>query len=133
MGASAQTIARHQIDGRAHCFKALDVLIDGTYAKIAAAGHGHTGPAKPAQFRADEIIRGADPVYQFNGCDSVSDSAAVDLDGIWAKPPDIGAHIAENLQKKPHIRDIRNIFNFANAVDKQGRRNDGDRGVFCTR
>ena len=39
--------------------EALDVLIDGTNAEIAPAGHGNTGLAKTPQQRADEIIAGA--------------------------------------------------------------------------
>ena len=43
---------------------ALDVLVDGAHAEVAAAGHGGLGAAETAQHGADQIIGGPDLPHQ---------------------------------------------------------------------
>ena len=77
---------------RAHGGEALDVLVDGADAEVAAAGHGHGGLTEAAQQRAQQVIAGADTAGQVVGRAGAVDGVAVDLDGVavqhtYASPP----------------------------------------------
>ena len=44
-----------------HRDEALDMLVDGAAAQVAAAGEGHLRPAEAAQQSAHQIVAGTDP------------------------------------------------------------------------
>ena len=49
-------IAAELLDACAHCLKALDVLVDGADAEVAAAGHCHARVTESAELGSDEIV-----------------------------------------------------------------------------
>ena len=87
-------IAAQLLHARAHRFKALDVLVDGAHAEIAAAGHGNARVAEAAEFGADEIVGSADAAHKIDGCRSVAHVRAVDLERVPAEAADVRAHIS---------------------------------------
>ena len=122
-------IAAGLLDHGAHGLKALDMLVDGADAEVAAAGHGDVGVAEAAKLRADQVVRRADAAHELDGCGGVAGAGAVDLQRVAAVAVDLRAHIAQDLQQQTHIGDIRNVFDPARARDEQRRRQDRDRRV----
>ncbi len=122
--------AAHQAHIRLHGLNTLDVLVDGPHTEVASAGQRHAGMAKPAQLRADEIIRRPDTAHQINGCDGIRHMGAVDFQCVGREATHQRAHRRQNFQQEPDVGDIGNIFNFTNTFDQQGRRQDGDCRVF---
>ena len=112
-------IAAALLDHRAHCLEALDVLIDGADAEVAAARHRDVRMTEPTELHADEIIRRADAAHQLDRRRGVAHMAAIDLKGVAGKTLDLRAHVAEDLQQEPDIGNIRDIFDVAHAVYKQ--------------
>ena len=96
-------IAAGLLDHGAHGLEALDMLVDGTDAEVAAARHGDMGVAEAAKLRADEIIRRADAADEINGRGRVAGAGAVDLKRVAAVAPDLRAHIAQDLQQQTHV------------------------------
>ena len=125
-------VAVHLVDIGAHGLKSLDMLVNGTNAEVAPAGHSDLGMAKPAQLRADQVIGGTDPAHQLNGSGDIADMAAVDLQKVGGKPADRRAHIGENLQKQADIRNVRHVFNAADSVNQQSGGQHAHCRVFCT-
>ena len=94
IGRICADIAAQLLDARAHRLKALDVLVDGTHAEIAAAGHGDARVAKASELCADEIVGSADAAHKIDGCRSVAHVRAVDLERVPAEAADVRAHIS---------------------------------------
>ena len=115
---------------RAHGGKALDMLVDGPHAEIAAAGHGHRGLAKAAQQRAQQVIAGPDPPRQLIAGAGGTDGAAVQLHRVAVQDPHLRAQLIQNREEQRHIADLGNVLNAAYAVHHQSGRNDGHRRVF---
>ena len=76
--------------------EALDMLVDGPDAEVAAAGHGHGGLAEAAQQRAQQVVAGADAAHQVKGRGGGVDMAAVDLHRVAVQHPDIGPQLLQN-------------------------------------
>ena len=112
--------------------KALDVLVDGADAEVAAAGHGDFRLAETAKQRADEIIGGTDLPGQLIRGAGRADMGAVDLHRVAIDCTDVGPQLFQNLQTQRHIGDLGNIFNAADTVHHQRGGDDGDGGVFRT-
>jgi hypothetical protein len=130
LGRVGADIAAGLLDGGAHGLEALDVLVDGADAEVAAARHGDACVAEAAQLRADEVIGRANAAHELDGSRDVADVAAVDLDRVAAQAADDRAHVAQDLEKQAHIGNIGYIFNPAGAVHQQRRGENGDGGVF---
>ena len=113
----------------AHGHKALDVLVDGPPAEVAAPRRGHLGGTEPAQQGADEVIGGPDLPGQLLGHPGVSDMGAVHVHRGAVDGAHVGAQLLEDIQNQGHIADLGNIFNAAAAVHQQGGGNDSDSGV----
>ena len=94
IGRICADIAAQLLDARAHRLKALDVLVDGAHAEVAAAGHGDARVAEAAKFGADEIVGSADAAHKIDGCRSVAHVRAVDLERVPAEAADVRAHIS---------------------------------------
>ena len=110
--------------------KALDVLVDGADAEVAAAGHGHFSLAEAAQQRADEIIGGADLAGQVIAGAGGTDVAAIDLHRVAVDGADGSAQLLQDLQAQRHIGDLGDVFDPAGAVHQQGGGDNGNGGVF---
>ena len=126
-------IAAGLLDHGAHGLKALDVLVDGADAEVAAARHGNMGMAEAAELCADQIIGSTDAAHQLNGSRGVARVRAVDLDCVAAIAVDLRAHVAQDLQQQPHVGDIRYVFNPAGAAHQQSCRQDRDRRILRSR
>ena len=96
-------IAAGLLDHGAHGLEALDVLVDGADAEVAAARHGDMGMAEAAKLCADEIIRRADTADKLDGRGRVAGTGAVDLERVAAVAPDLRAHIAQDLQQQTNV------------------------------
>ena len=114
---------------RAQRGKALDVLVDGAHAEVAAAGHGDLRPVEPAQQGADQIIGRADAPRQLIGGAGGADVGAVDLHRVGIDCAHARAQLSQDLQKKLHVGDLRDILDTANAVHQQRGGQDGHRRV----
>ena len=110
--------------------KALDMLVDGTGAEIAAAGHGHLGLAEPTQQRPEKIVRGANLPGHLMGHGGGVDAGGVDLHGTAAQAPHLGTHGLQDVQDQDHIGNIRNILNPASALHQNGGWQNGNGSVF---
>ena len=115
-----------------HGHKALDVLVDGPPAEVAAARRGHLGAAETSQKRTDEIIGGADFPRQLVGHFSVADMGAVHVHRGPVHRAHVGAQLLQDGQNQGHIADLGNIFNTADAVHQKRGRDNSHRRVFCS-
>ena len=120
-----------EVNGGTDGLEALDVLVDGARAEVAAAGQRHAGMAEAAELRADEIIGGADTAHQRVGGLRIAHICAAELQRIRTQAADLCAHAVQNLQQEPDIGDIRHIFDAAGAVYEQCCRKNRHGGVFC--
>ena len=114
----------------AHGAKALDMLVDGPYAEVAAAGHGHLGLSETAQQGADEVVGGPDAAGHIVGGIGGTNGVAVQLNGVPVQHPDPCAQFLQNVQQQCHIADLRDILNAADTVHQQGGGNNGNGGIF---
>ena len=114
----------------AHGGEALDVLVDGADAEVAAAGHGHGSLTEAAQQRAQQIIAGANTARQIVGRAGGVDGAAVDLDGVAVQHAHPGAQLLQNGEEQRHIADLGDVLDAADTVYQQGGRDNGNGGVF---
>ena len=114
----------------AHGHKALDMLVYGPSAQVAAAGQGDLRPAEPAEQRAHQIVAGANLPGQLIGDLTVADMRAVHLQGGAVDHAHIGAQLAKDLKDQRDVADLRNVFDAADAIHQQSGGNDGHRGVF---
>ena len=109
---------------------ALDVLVDGANAEIAAAGHGCLGAAEAAQHGTDQVIGSTDFAHQLKGSILAARIRTVDFDGIFIDITDSGTQLDQDGQKGVGIADLRNIFNTADAFYQECCGNNGNRSVF---
>mgnify|MGYP001527984687 CR=1 FL=1 len=86
-------IAALHLHGSTHGGEALDVLVDGADAEVAAAGHGHIRLAEAAQQSADEIVGGPDPMRQVIGGPGAVDMTAVNLHRVAVDGADVGTQL----------------------------------------
>ena len=112
-----------------HGHEALDMLIDGPPAKVAAAGQGDLGPAEPAEQGPHQIIAGADLPGQLIGDLTVSDMGTVYLYRASVDDADVRPQLTEDLEDQGHVADLRHVLDPAHAVHQQGGRDDSDSGV----
>ena len=113
-----------------HGHEALDVLVHGPAAQVAAAGQGDLGPAEPAEQRPHKVIAGSDLSGQLVGDLAVADVGAVHLHRGPVDYPHVGPQLPEDLEDQRHIADLGDVLNAADAVHQQGGGNDRDGGVF---
>ncbi len=118
-------------DLRAHGPEALDVLVDGPDAEIAAARHGHSSLAEAAQQRAQQVIAGPDPAHHLEGRLGGVHMAAVDLHRVSVQHPDAGPQLLQNGEQQRHVADLGDVFNAADPVHQQGGGDDSNGGIFC--
>ena len=109
---------------------ALDMLLDGPHAEVAAAGHGGLGAAEAAKHCADEIIGSPDLAGQVKGYVLIMYVRTVDLDGGSIDKADLCAHMGQDGQKHVGVADLRDVFNAADAVDHKCCGDDGHGRVF---
>ena len=119
-------------DVGSHGGEALDVLIDGTDAEVAAAGHGHGRLPEAAQQGAQQVVAGADTAGQVVGRAGAVDGVAVDLHRVAVQHADTGAQLLQNGEEQGHVADLGDVLDAADTVHQQGGGNDGDGGIFCT-
>ena len=113
-----------------HSHKALNVLVDGPRAQIAAAGQRHLGPAEAAQQSAHQIIAGADLAGQLVRHLTVADIGAVDVHGGAVDGAHIRPQIPKDLEDPRDIADLGNILDTADALYQQGSGKNCHRGIF---
>ena len=126
-------IAARLINLRAQSLKALDMLVDGAHAEVAAARHRNARVAKAAKLCADEVIRRADAAHQLDRSRGVAHARAVELKRVAGQTADRSAHVAQNLKQKPDVRDVRRIFNSAHAAYQQRGGQHRHRGILRAR
>ena len=117
------------IDLRAEGVHALDVLVDRPDAEVAAARHRRAGNAKPAEHRADKIVRRADLAHAVIVRAHPGGVRRVDLHGGAVDLLDLRAERFEDEQQRLGIADLGQVFNAAFAVYHERRRNDGYRRI----
>ena len=115
----------------AHGGEALDMLVNGADAEVAAAGHGHGGLTEAAQQSAQQVIAGADTAGQIIGRAGAVDGVTVDLHRVAVQDADAGAQLLQNGEEQGHVADLGDVLNAAGAVHQQGGGNNGDGGVLC--
>ena len=107
------------------------MLVDGTDAEVAAAGHGHGGLAEAAQQRADESSSARMRRTRSKDGWVDVDMAAVDLHRVAVQHPDIGPQLLQNGKQQRYVADLGDILNAADPVHQQGSGDDGNGGVFA--
>ena len=122
-------IAALHADGSAHGGEALDMLVDGTDAKVAATGHGDGSLALTTQQCAQQIVAGADAAGQIVTGAGGMDMAAVDLHSVAIQHADTGTQLLQHGEEQRHIADLGNILNAANAIHQQCCGDDAHGGV----
>ena len=116
----------------AHGGEALDMLVDGPDAEVAAAGHGHGGLAEAAQQRTQQVVAGADTAGKIVGRAGGVDGVAVDLNGVLVQHAHLCAQLLQNREEQGHIADLGDVLDTAYAIHQQGGRDDSYSGVFRT-
>ena len=112
-------VAARLLDRRAEGLEALDVLVDGADAEVAAAGHGDLRAAEAAELRADEVRRSADAPHKLLRGDRIADVAAIDLHHRRAEAADARTHAVQDVQQQVHVGNIRQVFDPARAAHEQ--------------
>lgn len=117
------------LDGRAQRFKALQMLVDGAGADIAAAGIGHLGPAPAAQQRAQQVIAGPQAAGLPVGNVIFLHVRGVDRHPLAGTVVHLRAQPPQNVHQRPHVLDIRQVFDGAGLVAQKRRRNHRHRRI----
>ena len=117
-------------DPRAERLKALDVLVDGTDAEIAAAGHGNFRLAGPAQQSADKIIGGAHLLRHRVGDDVGSERGRVDLEGVRVQHADLCTEAPHDLEHQANVPDVGHVLDAADPFRQQRGGDQRDSGIF---
>ena len=128
-GVDEASLHRHL---RTHGGKALDVLVDGAHAEVAASRHGDGGLPEPPQQRAQQIVAGADAAGKIVGRAGGVDGVAVDLNGVLVQHAHLCAQLLQNREEQGHIADLGDVLDTAYAIHQQGGRDDSYSGVFRT-
>ncbi len=118
--------------GGANRRKPFQMLIDGADPEIASARHGDNRMGKAAQKRAEKIVGAPDMACQFVRRHIGMDGSWVDFQRGLVDVPDLCPHIVQNSGNRGHIRNVRDIFDPADAIRKDGGRNNCNRGILCT-
>ena len=108
---------------------ALDMLVDGTDAEVAAAGHGGLCAAEAAEHCADKVIRRPDLAHEVVGGVLIAHLSAVYLNGGLVDIADLRAKLGENGQQHIGIAYLRHVLYTADAVDHEGCRNYRNGGI----
>ena len=90
--------------------QALDMLVNGANAEIAAAGHRRLGRTKTPKHGTDQIIRSADLAHQIIGGILIAGLRTVDLDGGTVDKAHLRTELRQNSQEHIGITDLGNIF-----------------------
>ena len=126
---AARAVAR---DRAAETFKALDVLVYGSAAEIAAAGIRHFRVTETTELGAEQIIRAAYLAGKIGACGALANIGAVYFNGVSAESFDVGAHVAEDIKGKGNVADIGHVFYDALVLNHDAGINYGHGGVFHT-
>ena len=121
----------HNVHISTHGLESLDVLVNGTHAKITAAGHCAAGVTKATKHCADEVIGCSDGAHHFAGAFPAAYAAAINIHSVLVNSTDIGTHCFKDIQKERYVANLGYIFNSANAVNQQGCRYNGNGRVLC--
>ena len=115
---------------RAQRLPALDVLVDGAGAEVAAARHGDLRPAEAAQQRADEVVAGANLPRLRKGRARLAHLAAIELPRRGPDPVHLRTHTQQDINQVVDVGNIGDVFNAALSLNQQRRGDNGNRGVF---
>ena len=110
--------------------KALDVLVNGAHAEIAAAGKRHNGLGAAAEQSADIVVRAAHLAAQLARHHVRVDGGRVDLHGILAEPAHSRAHLGQDACTELHIGNVRYVLYTAGRFRHGYGRNDRHSRVF---
>jgi len=102
----------------------LQMLVDGTRAEVAAAGHGHLCLAETGQQRTQKIVAGAHLTGQIVRNVGTGQMGGIDLVGVAVDHLDLCTQNTQDLQAHRHIADIRQIFDHADIRCHNGCRQD---------
>ena len=119
------------INGCAERGHALDMLVNGTHAEVAAAGHRGLCAAETAEHCADEIIRCADLAHEIIRGILKMHIRAVDLNSRSVYIPDICTEIGQNSKQHVGIAYLRQILYAADAVYHERCRDYRNSRVLC--
>ena len=110
--------------------KALDVLVNGAHAEIAAAGKRHNGLGAAAEQSADIVVRAAHFAAQLARHHVRVDGGRVDLHGILAEPAHSRTHLGQDACTELHIGNVRYVLYTAGRFRHGYGRNDRHSRVF---
>ena len=106
------------------------MLVDGPHPEITAARHRDLRGAEPAEQRPHKIIGGPHLPGQVVRHGMAEHRTGIHFHGVFVDTFHHRAEIFQNIQAGRDVGDIRYIFNAADAIGQQGRRQDRDDGVF---
>ena len=109
--------------------EALQMLVNGPAADVAAPGKGHLGALVLAQQSSDEIIGCADPADVLVIHRHLFNIAAVDPHRVAVDPLHPGSDLLNRLQKHVDISHVRKIVNQHIVICHYGRRKNPQRGI----
>ena len=117
---------------RAQRLKALEMLVDGADAQVAAAGHADLRGAEPAQKRPDEVIgspvlSGEVVVQHLGG----AKTRAVDADGGIREHLHLRAQPPKDLQLNGDVADLGQIFDDTGPFYENGAGQNGHCRILC--
>ena len=108
----------------------FEVLVNGPGAQVAAARHSHLRRAEPPQQRAKEVVAGPHLAGKLVGDLGAVDAGGIDLVGAFADHADIGAQLAQDLQRGHDVADAGQVFNDALAARQDGSGQNGNGSIF---
>ena len=120
------------LNGGPQRFKALQMLVNGAGADVAAAGIGHLGPSSPAQQRPQQVIAGPQTAGLPVGNVVFLHVGRVDHHPLAGTVVHLRAQLPQNIHQRPHVLDVRQVFDGAGLVAQKRRRNHCHRRVFAT-
>ena len=109
---------------------ALNMLVYRANTEVAAAGHGGLCTAEAAEHCAYQIIRCTNLAHKIKRCIGKFHITAVDLNSRFIYKLDLCAKMGEDGKQHIGVAYLRHIFNTADTVDHQRRRDYCDRCVF---
>ena len=110
--------------------EALDVLVDGTGCKVAAAGQSHMGMTEATQQHTHEVVAGTELAHQSGVGLGAFHIGAVDDQHTGLFEMGLCAHVFQNFNENAHIGDVGNILDPAFTCHQKGSGQNGNGGIF---
>ena len=125
-------VSLHPIPAVNRCaerFKALDVQVKRTGAKVASAGERAVRTPESAQLRADQIGRPANAADERVGGRALRERGGVDANRGAIPIADGSAHLPQDVQRERNVADGRDVLQNADPAHQHRGKDDGERGI----